>query len=63
MKYLVQREDGFYRVCGECIPLVDTVFIEPNDCMCFNIVTGSSYYIVFITSNRQSVFRIKQELC
>lgn len=61
MKYLVKREDGFYRVRGECIPLAHTVFIEPYDCMCFNIVTGCSYYTVFITSDRQSVFRIKQE--
>lgn len=61
MKYLVKRECGFYRVCGECIPLVDTVFIEPNDCMCFNIVTGCSYHAVFITSDRQSVFQIKHE--
>lgn len=46
---------------GECIPLAHTVFIEPYDCVCFNIATGCSYHIVFITSDRQSVFRIKQE--
>lgn len=61
MKYLVKREGSFYRVRGTCIPLIDTVFIEPDDCMCFNIITGCSYCIVFISSNRQSVFRIKQE--
>ena len=61
MKYLVKREDGFYRVRGECIPLAHTVFIEPYDYICFNIATGCSYHIVFITSDRQSVFRIKHE--
>ena len=61
MKYLFKREDGFYRVRGECIPLAHTVFIEPYDCMCSDIRTGCSYHIVFITSDRQSVFQIKHE--
>nr|DAU41933.1 MAG TPA: hypothetical protein [Caudoviricetes sp.] len=61
MKYLIKREDGFYRVRGECILLTHTIFIEPYDCMCFNIRTGCSYHIVFITSDRQSVFQIKHE--
>ena len=61
MKYLVKREDGFYRLRGTCIPLVDTVFIKPDNYMCCNITTGCTYCMVFISSNRQSVFRIKQE--
>lgn len=61
MKYLAKREDGFYRVRGQCIPLVDTVFIEPYDYMYFNITTGCSYCTQFISSNRQNVFGIKHE--
>lgn len=61
MKYLVKMEDDFYRTSGECIPLAHTVFIAPYDYICFNIRTGCWHHIVFITSDRQSVFQIKHE--